>query len=131
MKLSTFAIIITILAVGFGLAFIFIPVKLMAFYGINLGGGGVVMARYFGASNLFVGMIFWSYSSVSPAAKSWPKLLLYSLIYDILQLAITVRAQLNNHVSSMGWSSVALFALLSIGSVYYLNQCNKARAQAV
>ena len=44
MKLSTFAIIIVILAMGFGLAFVFIPVKLAAFYGISLSGGGVLMA---------------------------------------------------------------------------------------
>ena len=74
MKLSTFAIIITILAVGFGLAFVFVPVKLMAFYGISLDANGIGMARYFGISNLFIGMIFWSYSSVSPAAKSWPSI---------------------------------------------------------
>ncbi len=131
MKLSTYAIIITILAVGFGLAFVIIPVKLAAFYGIGLGGGGVVMARYFGVSNLFIGMIFWSYSSVSPAAKSWPKLLLYSLIYDILQMGITLKAQLSDGANSMGWTTVGLFALLAIGSVYYLDQCNKARAMAV
>ena len=130
MKLSAFAIIITILAIGFGLAFVFIPVKLMAFYGISLGGGGIVMARYFGVANLFIGMIFWSYSSVSPAAKSWPKLLLYSLIYDILQLGITLRAQLADGASPRGWTTVALFVLLAIGSAYFLVQSNKARAQA-
>ena len=131
MKLSTYAIIITILAVGFGLAFVFIPVKLMDFYGINLDASGVSMARYFGVSNLFIGMIFWSYSSVSPAAKSWPKLLLYALIYDVLQMVVTLRALLDGQGNSSGWSTVALFALLAIGSAYYLNVCNKARAKAI
>jgi hypothetical protein len=131
MKLSTYAIIITILAAGFGLAFLLIPVKVAAFYGVGLEGGGVVAARYFGVSNLFIGMIFWSYSSVAPSAKSWPKLLLYSLVYDILQLIVTVMAILDNQSNSMGWTTVALFALLALGSVYYMMQCNKARAQAV
>jgi hypothetical protein len=131
MKLSTFAIIIVILAVGFGLAFLFIPVKLAAFYGISLEGGGVIMARYFGVANLFTGMIFWSYSSVSPAAKSWPKLLLYSLIYDVLQLIVTLMSVLNNETNSMGWTTVALFVLLAIGSGYFMNQCKKARALGI
>jgi hypothetical protein len=131
MKLSTFAIIITILAIGFGLAFVFVPVKLMAFYGISLDANGIGMARYFGVSNLFIGMIFWSYSSVSPAAKSWPKLLLYALIYDILQLIVTLMALLDGQGNSNGWSTVALFAILAVGSAYYLGQCNKARALAV
>ncbi len=131
MKLSTFAIIIVILAMGFGLAFVFIPVKLAAFYGISLSGGGILMARYFGMANLFLGMIFWSYSSVSPSAKSWPKLLLYSSIYDILQLIVTLPTVLNKEANSMGWTTVALFALLAIGSGYFMAQCNKARAQTI
>ena len=130
MKLSTFAIIVTILAFGFGLALLFIPVKLADFYGGTLAGGGILMARYFGAASLFIGLIFWSYSSVSPTAKSWPKLLLYSLIYDTIQLIVTLMAVLNNELNSMGWTTVALFALLAIGSFYYMGQCNKARAQA-
>ena len=130
MKLSTYAIIVTILAIGFGVAFLLIPVKLLDIYGVSLTGGGIIIARYFGASNLFIGLIFWSYSSVSPSAKSWPKLLLYSLVYDILQLIITLMAVLNKESNSMGWTSVALFAVLAIASLYYMGQCNKARAQA-
>ena len=131
MKLSTFAMIITILAAGFGLAFLFIPVKLTAFYGISLEGGGIIIARYFGVSNLFTAMIYWSYSSVSLTAKSWPKLLLFSIIYDILQLTMALIAQLNNEANSWGWSIVTLFALLAIGSGYYLVECNRARAQMI
>jgi len=52
MRLSTFAIIITILAFGFGLAFVFMPVRLMAFYGIPLDASGIWLARFFGGSNL-------------------------------------------------------------------------------
>ena len=130
MKLSAFAIIITILAFGFGLALLFIPVQLMAFYGVTLDVAGVGMARYFGGANIFIGMIFWSYSSVSPAAKSWPKLLLYSIIYDIIQLVISLLGVLNKEANSMGWTTVALFALLAIGSLYFLGVCNRARAQA-
>jgi len=129
MKLSTFAIIVTILAFGFGLAFLLIPVQLADFYGVSLTGGSIVIARYFGGANLFIGLIYWSYSGVSPAAKSWPKLLLYSIFYDIIQLIVTLVAVLNNDSNSMGWTTVALFALLTIGSIYFLGQCNKAAAQ--
>ena len=129
MKLSAFAIIITILAIGFGLAFLFIPVQLMAFYGITLDTAGIGMARYFGGANLFIGLIFWSYSSVSPSAKSWPKLLLFSIIYDVIQLVISLLGVLNKESNSMGWTTVGIFGLLAIGSLYYLGECNKARAQ--
>ncbi|MBV8391530.1 MAG: hypothetical protein JO080_17115 [Mucilaginibacter sp.] len=129
MKLSTYAIIITILAWGFGLAFVFIPVKLMAFYGVQLDVSGIGLARYFGCSNLFIGMIFWSYSSVSPAAKSWPKLLLLSIFYDIMQLAVTLSIIFEGGANGNVWSTVVLFALLALGGVYYIGVCNKASAQ--
>lgn len=131
MKLSTFAIIITILAFGFGLAFVFIPVKLMAFYGIALDNTGAWMARYYGLANLFIGMIFWSYSGVSAAAKSWPKLLMFSIIYDVMQLILTLAGILSGLGNSMGWTTVALFAILALGSAYFLNQCKNTRLATI
>jgi len=129
MKLSTYAIIVTILSIGFGLAFLFVPEKVADFYGGSLNASGIVVTRYYGSACLLIGLIYWSYSSVSPAAKSWPKLLLYSLFYNLLQLGITLASVLNKEGNSMGWSSVALFALLAIASLYYMGQCNKARAE--
>jgi hypothetical protein len=99
----------------------------MAFYGIPLDNNSIWLARYFGCSNLFIGMIFWSYSSVSPAAKSWPKLLVFSIFYDVMQLIVTALALLDGVGNGNGWSTVALFAVLALGSVYYLGVCNKAR----
>ena len=130
MKLSTFAIIITILAAAFGLAFIIMPAQLGTFYGISQNAGGLWLSRYFGASLVFIAMIYWSYSSVTPAAKSWPKLLIFSIIYDVIQLILTVMALLSGVGNSNGWSTVVLYALLIIGSVYFLGVCSKARAKS-
>lgn len=127
MKLSTFAIIITILAGAFGLAFILIPARLSTFYGLGLDTGGIWVSRYFGAALLLIAMIYWSYSSVTPAAKSWPKLLIYSIIYDVIQLALTTRAVLKGVGNANGWSTVALYALLILGSLYFLGVCKRAR----
>jgi hypothetical protein len=128
MKLSTFAMIITILAAAFGLAFIFIPAQVATFYGVSQDTAGLWVTRYFGAALLFIAMIYWSYSHVSPSAKSWPKLLMFSIIYDVIQLILTAIALLNGVGNSNGWSSVVLYAVLAIGSVYFLGVCKKARA---
>jgi len=127
MKLSTFAMIITILAGAFGLAFIFIPAQMGTFYGNNLDTPGLWVTRYFGAALLFIAMIYWSYSHVPPAAKSWPKLLIFSIIYDVIQLILTTISLLNGVGNSNGWSTVALYAVLAIGSMYFLGVCKKAR----
>jgi hypothetical protein len=128
MKLSTFAIIITVLAAAFGLAFIFIPAQVATFYGLDQDAAGLWVSRYFGAALLFIAMIYWSYSHVSPTAKSWPKLLIFSIIYDVMQLILTAMALLSGVGNSRGWSSVVLYAVLAIGSLYFLGVCKKARA---
>ncbi len=132
MKLSTFAIIITILAGAFGLAFIFMPAQLATFYGVDQNPGGLWVSRWVfrEAALLLIAMIYWSYSNVTPAAKSWPKLLIFSIIYDAIQLVLTTMALLSGIGNSNGWSTVVLYALLIIGSVYFLGVCNKARAKS-
>ncbi|MBS1529543.1 MAG: hypothetical protein JSU01_04480 [Bacteroidetes bacterium] len=130
MKLSTFATIVTVLAGVFGLAFIFFTAQLGKFYGITPSHDGLWMSRYFGASLVFIAMIYWSYSSVTPAAKSWPKLLIFSIIYDVVQLIITTMSILDGVGNANAWSSVAIYALLIIGSIYFLGVCSRARAKA-
>jgi len=129
MKLSTFAIIVTILAAAFGLAFIVMPAQVGAFYGITHNEGGLWLSRYWGATLLFIAMIYWSYSGVSPSAKSWPKLLIFSIIYDIIQLGLTLAAISKGIGNANGWSTVVLYVLLIIGSWYFLGVCNRARAK--
>ena len=129
MKLSTFAIIVTLLAGLFGLAFIVIPAQISAFYGLTHTAGGIWVTRYWGASLLLIAMIYWSYSSVSPAAKSWPKLLVFSIIYEVMQLGLSLAAILKGVGNSNGWSTVVLFVLLIIGSWYFLGVCNRAMAK--
>jgi hypothetical protein len=128
MKLSTFAMIVTILAAAFGLAFIFIPAQVATFYGVSQEPAGLWVTRYFGAALLFIAMIYWSYSSVSPTAKSWPKLLIFSIVYHVIQLILTTIALLSGVGNSNGWSSVGLYGLLIVGSLYFLGECKKARA---
>jgi len=127
MKLSTFAIIVTILSAVFGLAFIFMPIQAATFYGVIPNMASIWTTRYFGGSLLFIAMIYWSYSHVSPAAKSWPKLLIFSIIYDVIQLIITASGLLSGVGNSNNWLSVVIYALLAIGSLYFLGVCKKAR----
>ena len=130
MKLSTFAIIVALLAVIFGLSFIIIPVQVGTFYGLTSNTAGILVSRYWGATLIFTGMIYWSYSGVSPAAKSWPKLLVFSIIYYVMQFALTLSAVLNGVGNANIWSTVVLYVLLVIGSVYYLGVCKRASASA-
>ncbi len=128
MKLSTFAIITSLLGFGFGLVLVLVPKKFIGMYGMDMNASGILMARYLGGANFFLGMIFWSYSHVAPTAKSWPKLLWFSFIYFIIQLGITLLDISKEGANAFGWATVALFALLAIGSIYFFSQSKKAAA---
>lgn len=131
MKLSAFATIVAVLAGAFGVALIFFTSQMGKFYGTIPPTPELMwVSRYFGAALIFIALIYWSYKDVSPAAKSWPKLLIFSIIYDAMQLIITTLALTSGSGSSNGWSTVVLYALLIIGSIYFLGVCNRARAKA-
>ena len=60
MKLSTFLVIVSIVAFIFGILFIFIPGALLSLYGISLNAGGQLVARLFGAALLGYSVLTWS-----------------------------------------------------------------------
>jgi hypothetical protein len=130
MKLSTYAILVAILSLVFGLEFLFIPVKIAAFYGGKVDDGNILIARMLGTTFCFLGLIFWSFRKIPVTDPIWSKLLLLSLIYDVVQLVLSIMAQLNGLMNAMGWTVIGTYVLLCIGSAYYLAQNKKPAATA-
>jgi len=66
MKLNNFLSIAGILALLFGLAFLFVPVQTMAMYGVTLDISGQYVARYLGSAFLGIGVLNWSARNAKP-----------------------------------------------------------------
>jgi hypothetical protein len=45
-------------------------------------------------------------------------------------MGVTLMAQLSDGANAIGWTTVAFLALLAMGLIYFIGQCNEARAQA-
>jgi hypothetical protein len=114
MKLKTFAIIWSIIYIGWGLGLLVNPVRLMAIYGLALDASGALMARIVGASLIGFGMTFWLNRSINSTEKGWYNLLSTSFIYNIISIPVTFMATLNGVMRSMGWIAVGLHIFLAL-----------------
>jgi hypothetical protein len=119
MKLKTFSIIWSILYIGFGLGLLVIPVQFMSTYGVTLDTNGTLMTRILGAALMAFALTFYSNRNIASTDKGWHNLLLTSLIYNIVDIPIVLKATLDGVMNSMGWVPVGLHIFLAATFGYF------------
>jgi hypothetical protein len=119
MKLSTYSIILTFIAVLYGLPLMFMPAKFLGHYGLVVNDPTIFMSRFFGSAMFCNGILFWLHRNVSAGDKSWSALLISSVIFNVINLVIGFRAVTGGFVNSTGWSTVVLSALFALASAYF------------
>jgi hypothetical protein len=118
MKLQTFLTIAAAIAIVFGLVFLLAPARALAQYGIVATPGTVIMARFFAATLLNLGflLLFARRVADSPTRMG---IVRGSLIGAVLGLLVAIHGQRVGAVNALGWSSVAIYALLTLGYAYF------------
>jgi hypothetical protein len=118
MKLETFLTIAAIIAIAFGLAFLVAPTRVLAQYGIAANTAVVIMSRFFGATLLNIGFVlFLSRCVTEPAVRRG--IVRGSLIGAVMGLIVAIHGQRIGAVNALGWSSVAIYGLLTLGYAYF------------
>jgi nitrate reductase gamma subunit len=118
MKLETFLTIAAVIAIAFGLAFFISPARVLSQYGIAADTAVVIMARFFGATLLNVGFVLFLTRRVSePAIRLG--IVRGSLMGAVIGLIVAIHGQRTGAVNSLGWSSVAIYGLLTLGYAYF------------
>jgi hypothetical protein len=118
MKLSTFLSIAGLLALAFGLSFLFAPAATLTPYGVTTDATGIYMARYFGAALIQLGLvIFLARQVADPATQR--AIVLGSCIGSLAGLGVALSAQLTRAVNALGWSTVAIYLFLLLGYGYF------------
>ena len=118
MKLKVLFIITAIVAIVFGVVFVIIPAQLYSLYGIESGAGLNYMGQLFGAALIAIGLIAWQ--SRNAADSDARKAIIFSFfIADGIGFVVALIGQLNEVVGSLGWLTVALYFLLSLGFGYF------------
>jgi exosortase/archaeosortase len=118
MKLKSFLSIAGTLAVVFGLGFAGFPARTLTLYGVVATPGTTILARFLGATLLDIGFVLLLVRGVTeqPARRGvvWG-----SLAGAVLGLLVAVHGQRIGAVNAFGWSSVAIYAMLTLGYAYF------------
>jgi nitrate reductase gamma subunit len=118
MKLETFLTIAAILAIAFGVGFLFMPALMLTQYGIVATPGTAIMARFFGVTILNLGLVLFLARRVIELATR-TGIVRGSLIGAVLGLLVAIHGQRNGSVNALGWSSVAVYTFRVLGYAYF------------
>jgi hypothetical protein len=114
MRLSRFLLINSIVALVFGLGFAWGPAPLLSQYGVQTDAGGIVMARFFGAALIQLGVLLYIAQAATDKV-ALRAMVVAGLVGSLAGLAVALSAQLMHVVNSLGWSTVVLYALFAAG----------------
>jgi hypothetical protein len=118
MKLGTFLTIASAVAILFGLSFAVVPTQMLVVYGIASHPGSTILARFFGATLFSLGLVVFSLRNVLDPVRHMG-FVRASLVGTFLGLLVAIHGQRTGAVNALGWSSVAIYALLSLGYAYF------------
>lgn len=118
MKLNVLFIITAIITLVFGILFVFLPSWIYSQYGIDSTVILNYMGQLFGAALIAIGLISWL--SRNAADSDARKAVIFSFfIADGIGFIVALIGQLNNVVNDLGWSTVIIYFLLSLGFAYF------------
>ena len=114
MRLGTLLLIGGIIALGFGIGFLLAPAAVLTLYGVPVEPPVVLMARFFGAALLQLGLVFYLIRDVSdPTTRRG--VVLGSFLGSLAGLVVALTALFWGLMNSFGWSAVAIYGLLLLG----------------
>jgi hypothetical protein len=114
MRLGTLLRLAGLLALAFGIGFLFVPARVLSMYGVTAEPMVVLMARFFGSALVQLGLVFYLIRDVSdPTTRRG--VVLGSFLGTLAGFVVSLTAQFWGLVNSFGWSSVAIYGLLLLG----------------
>ena len=114
MRLGTLLRLAGILALAFGIGFLFAPANVLSMYGVAAEPTVVLMARFFGSALVQLGLVFYLIRDVSdPTTRRG--VVLGSFLGSLAGFVVSLTAQFWGLVNSFGWSSVAIYGALLLG----------------
>jgi hypothetical protein len=119
MRLGTLLRLAGLLALAFGLGFLFAPARVLSLYGVAADPQLVLIARFFGSALIQLGLVLYLIRDVSdPVTRRG--VVLGSFLGSLAGFVVSLTAQFWGLVNSFGWSSVAIYGLLLLGYGYFV-----------
>lgn len=120
MSLRNLLTVAAIIAFAFGLGFVLIPGQLTSLYNITLNPGGLFIGQLFGAALIGFGVLNWFARGVQDS-QALRAIVLANLIGDGVGFVFALIGQINGvgGVNQLGWSTVAIYLLLTLAFAYF------------
>ncbi len=119
MPLRTLLLLAGVIALVFGLGFLFLPRPMLALYGVPADPTIVLMSRFFGAALVQLGLVLYLIRDVGDP-RTQRGVVIGSFIGSLAGLVVALTGQFWNLVNEFGWTSVAIYGLLTLGYGSYV-----------
>jgi len=117
MKLSSLLVVDAVIGVVFGVAFVVASGPLLSIYGITLDKAGTLVAQLFGALLIGFAVLNWLARNVTePEARQ--AVVYGNLVGAAIGFVVILIGQLAGIANAVGWSTVAIYLLLTLGFAY-------------
>jgi hypothetical protein len=113
-QLRSLLFIAGVIALVFGLGFLLVPRPVLALYGVPTDPAIVLMSRFFGVALVQVGLVLYLIRDVSDP-RTQRGVIIGSFLGSVAGLVVSLTGQFWGIVNQLGWSSVAIYALLTLG----------------
>jgi hypothetical protein len=114
MPLRTLLLIAGLIALLFGIGFLLTPRSVLALYGVAGDPTVVLMARFFGAALVQLGLVLYLIRDVADP-RTQRGVVLGSFMGSLAGFVVALTGQFWGLVNSFGWSTVAIYGLLLLG----------------
>lgn len=114
MRLRSLLLAAGVIALVFGLGFLLVPRPVLALYGVQTDPAIVLMSRFFGVALVQVGLVLYLIRDVSDV-RTQRGVIIGSFLGSVAGLVVSLTGQFWGIVNQLGWSSVAIYALLTLG----------------
>ena len=114
MPLRTLLLIAGIIALAFGLGFLLVPRPMLTVYGVTADPTVVLIARFFGAALVQIGLVLYLIRDVGEP-RTQRVVVIGSFIGSVAGLVVALTGQFWGLVNQFGWSTVAIYGLLTFG----------------
>ena len=118
MKLNTLFTITAVVSLAYAIGLLLLPATILALYGVTPGPGVNLIAQLFGVELVAVGLVAWFARNVTDSSARQAILLAF-LISQVVGVIVTLMGTLSGGFNALGWSAVAIYLFLGLGSAYF------------
>jgi hypothetical protein len=114
MRLRSLLLLAGVIALVFGLGFLLVPRPMLGLYGVAADPAVVLLSRFFGAALVQLGLVLYLIRDVGDL-RTQRGVIIGSFLGSVAGLVVALTGQFWGVVNQFGWSTVAIYALLTLG----------------